>query len=248
MNEAGHELIFPIYEQRSQLRVVVIPAPAFAQQVLLLEVAHGHQSPADGVHPKSLYALYKSLHVLAFKHGVHAAHTIDVARKHAVSHLALIAQSGAEFIVTPQLVDGRHSRKQFHGRGGPHGLLGIECIQRRVGRQVIHHQSELCPLQQRVLHQRVESCLDILRPRQFYRHGISYYSIRNNFVGLRLQTNKTVYYKESCNIYSFHFKLIIQFRRYVATSFLMALSSDSDGSIMLYLLQYSGSMKYSTLS
>ena len=94
LHQTTQELVLTVYEQRRQLWVVVIPAPAFAQEVFFLEIRDSHQITMNRVDAQGLDALHKGFHIPRLKHRVHATHTIEVTRKHTVLHFTRIAQRG----------------------------------------------------------------------------------------------------------------------------------------------------------
>ena len=128
IGEYRHKLILALHQQRRQLGVVVIPAPAFSQQFLLLKRRGCYQSASDGIHAQTSHTLHEGTHIVGIKHGVQTTHTDQVACQHTVLHRTHITQRGVQLILTTQQVDSCHGSEQFHRRGRAQGLLRTNTI------------------------------------------------------------------------------------------------------------------------
>ena len=164
--EAVHEQILAADEQRRERRVVVVPAPSFAEAVAVLHGQVGIDIAADGVHAHFAQCLYKSPQVVAIEPWVEAAHAIDIAMQHTGVYFARIAQFGLKLVAAAETVQGCDGGDDLQRGGGAKELPLIVAVDGRVGIEVIDHQSHLGSLEHVVAEQRVDSRLHVSRPGQ----------------------------------------------------------------------------------
>jgi hypothetical protein len=72
----------------------IIPAPAFTQQISILQRAVGIDAATDGVNTHILQTIDKCRHIIAVETGIHTAYTIDITRQHPILNGTGIFQSG----------------------------------------------------------------------------------------------------------------------------------------------------------
>ena len=150
--ETLEQQIVAVDEQWREHRVVVVPAPTFAQRVGTLHRTVGHESATNGVDAHTSHALDKGVEVVTVETRIHTTDAMEVAMQRVVVDGSCIGQLGLELIGAAQTVDGRNSCEQLLRGGGSHELAVVEAIDGRVGIQVPNHDSSLRGLQQGRLH------------------------------------------------------------------------------------------------
>ena len=116
------EVVFALYEQRRERRVVVVPAPAVAPSYGVFEAdvgddasADGDDASADGLDAQLLHAVDKLVHVGVAEERIHGALAYDVALQCgcAVNHFANGRERGREDVVGSQQVEGSYGSDHF---------------------------------------------------------------------------------------------------------------------------------------
>ena len=169
--ESIHEDILPGEHQRRKHRVVIIPAPAFAQQIRILHRAVGIHLATNGIYTHLLQAVDKGREVIAVETGIHAAHTIYIAMEHTLLDGSRIFQLGFKLIGPAQLVQRRDGRKELHRASRAHQLALIVLVDAGVILQVPNHDTHLRSFKHLAFQQIVDTHLHRLRPRQSQRIG-----------------------------------------------------------------------------
>ena len=177
--ESIHKQVFPSEHQWREHRVVIIPAPSLAQEVVVLHRAVGIDAALDAIHTQFLQAGDERRHVVGVESRVHAAHAVDVAIEHAVLHRARIFEGGLKLIRAAQLIQCGNRRHEFHGAGRSHQLAFTEAIDARIRLQVPHHDAHLRGLKHLAFQQIVQAHLHSVRPRQ----GVGSQAIHHEGVG-----------------------------------------------------------------
>ena len=113
--KALNKVVFTAQQQRRQCWVIIIPAPSFAIHLVILHALIGIDVTTYGVYPHLAYRLNKGAKVVEVEARVEASHAIYITVQRVVFNLSCIAQFGIKLVATPQTVEGRDGRNQFHG-------------------------------------------------------------------------------------------------------------------------------------
>ena len=159
-------MVFTPVHQGRQHGIVVVPTPSFTQHVKVFHTFVGIQIAAYGVHPKRFHVMGKSTHVISTKLRIKAPNAVEIAREGAILYRSGVIECGFELITAPQLVECGDGCNHFHSAGGAHQLTLVVGVDDTIGREVVHHQSQLRGFKHVVRKQFVNSCLRILWPRQ----------------------------------------------------------------------------------
>ena len=138
-----HKDVLALEYQWRKHRIIIIPAPAFTQQISILQRAVGIDAATDGIHSHFLQTIDKCRHIIAVETGIHTAYTIDITRQYSILNGTGIFQSGFKLVRTAQLIERRNGSQEFHRTCRTHQLSFISLIDTRVSRQVPDHQSYL---------------------------------------------------------------------------------------------------------
>ena len=151
VDETIHKPVLSGKDQRRKHRIVVVPAPALAQEIGVLHRAVGIDAATDGVDTHVLQTAHKSPHVVVVESRIHAAHAVHVAVEHALLYLARVLELRLKLIRAAQPVEGCDGCEQLHRAGRTHELTLAMAIDARVGLQVPHHDGNLRSLEHIVL-------------------------------------------------------------------------------------------------
>ena len=151
--ETDGKVVLLVQQQRREHRILVVPAPAFAIEFVVLEGIVGHDIPTDGVNTQCLDRIDKRFQVVKAKAAIHTAYTIEVPHQRPCLGIdgTRIAQARLQLIVSPQQIKGGNGRDKFLSAGGTHTPPLMITEQARISREVPHHKSHLSRLQQRRL-------------------------------------------------------------------------------------------------
>ena len=134
-----HHVILTVEHQWREHRVIVIPAPALTIQVTVLHRTVGINRSPYRVYAHRPQAVSHHFQVCLRYQRVHSANDKQVS--------VLTLNFRLVLIISPQLVESRNRRQQFHGRGGTHRLLCVTSIEHRVAVKVVDEHPHLRRLQ-----------------------------------------------------------------------------------------------------
>ena len=159
-----HEYILPLKDERREHGVVIVPAPAFTQEIRVFHRAVGIEIAPYRVNTHLVQSLGEGLHVITCEARIKAPHAIDVAVERRGVDPPCVAQLRLKLIAAAETVEGRDGRDRLHRGSRTHELTLIVTEDGRVGVKVIDHDAHLRGLEHVALEQLFDLRLHVLWP------------------------------------------------------------------------------------
>ena len=161
------ELILPPHQKRRENRVLVVPAPAFAQSVAVFHRQVQTDVALYRVDAQCRYAVHYVADVAVGNGRVEAALAVDVAVERETVILSRISHPRLDAVAGAEPVHRRHRHHHLQRACRPQQLPGVKLEQGGVGSEVVYlHPHHRCVEYRCVLEYVVYTLQHVLRPGQ----------------------------------------------------------------------------------
>ena len=187
--ETVHEDVLAGEHQWRKYRIIIIPAPAFAQQCSILHRTVGIYITSNGIHTHILETVDKCRQVITVETGIHTSHTVNITRQHTVLDGSGIFQLSLELIGTAQLVKCGDGSQELHRTCRAHQLSFVVLVDAGISIHIPDHDPHLRRLKHLTFQEFADTYLHRFGPRQLQcisSQGIQHRGVGHFRVVLRL--------------------------------------------------------------